>query len=181
MEEIAREERDAFRKTLSPERRAAMAIGVIVLNWAYFDSDLTAHIFNLRGVAGELGHDVSEVKVMSQRERRVSTLRRLIILVAGERSEVSRKFDLIMQRMAALTELRSSIAHGLQGLGNPTGEQDDLRLVVFSNSTGEEKHVLEPGGMLDMPRVNDVFDAADKLWDTRMELFNLVFDLAKPK
>ena len=132
-------------------------------------------------MAGELGHDVSEVKVMSQRERRISTLRRLIILLGGERSEVSRKFDSIMQRTAALTELRSSIAHGLQGLESPTGEQDDLRLVVFSNRTGEEKHVLEPSGVLDMPRVNDVFAAADKLWDNRMELFNLVFDLAKPK
>jgi len=179
MEEIAREERDAFRKTLSPERRATMAIGAIVLNWAYVDSDLTAHIFHLTGVAGELGHDVSEVKVMSQRERRISTLRRLIILLGGERSEVSR--SLIRLCKAALTELRSSIAHGLQGLESPTGEQDDLRLVVFSNRTGEEKHVLEPSGVLDMPRVNDVFAAADKLWDNRMELFNLVFDLAKPK
>jgi hypothetical protein len=55
MDEPSREERHEFRQSLSPERRATMAVGAITLNWAQWDSDVTHSIFSLRSLASARG------------------------------------------------------------------------------------------------------------------------------
>jgi hypothetical protein len=169
-----KETRKEFRRSLTAEQRATMAIGVVMLNWAYWDGDITQHIFSLKEVAERRKIDVSAYKVLSLHKERLKTLRRLILALTTDGSDELRKYDAIFGKVAPLTVLRGAIAHGLMGLGNPSATPEDLRLVVLSSSVDPVERVLLESGPLDMPSVAEVFEAADVIWDEREKLRRLV-------
>ncbi len=87
-----KQRRDEYRKTLTHEQRATMAIGVLMLNWAYWDGDITHHIFFLRDKAAtEI--DVSAQRVLSLHKDRLKTLRRLVVALTADKSEEVRRYD----------------------------------------------------------------------------------------
>ncbi|WP_315729222.1 MULTISPECIES: hypothetical protein [unclassified Bradyrhizobium] len=171
-----KQRRDEYRKTLTHEQRATMAIGVLMLNWAYWDGDITHHIFFLRDKAAtEI--DVSAQRVLSLHKDRLKTLRRLVVALTADKSEEVRRYDAIAGIVAPLTVLRGAIAHGLVGVGNPSGTHEDLRLILFSQRHDDSVGELSRTGSMEMPRVSEVFEAADTIWDERQKLQQLVSGL----
>jgi hypothetical protein len=166
--------REAFRLTLNADQKATMAIGNIMLHWASWDGDITQHIFHLKDIAEHRGIDTSSFKTQSLHKDRLSTLRRLVRILTNDKSQELRQLDTIYGIVAPLTNLRGSIAHGLMGLGNPEGTAEDLRLVVFSPGSDKIERVLLPSGHLDTPKVSEVFEAADQIWEQRDKLRLLV-------
>ncbi len=171
--------RNEFRWSLKPEQRATMAIGALILNWAQWDGDITQHVFFLRDRAVEKTSTPSAWRVSSLHKDRLRTLRRLVVALTSDRSEKVRKYDTITGTVAPLTVLRGAVAHGLVGLANPSGTQEDLRLAIFAPRQSEVDGELSRSAPLDMPSVTQVFEAADIIWDERAKLRQLVDNLLK--
>lgn len=168
-EQPERIERDIFRRSLSGQRRATLAIGAIMLNWAQWDSDITQQIFVLRDCISREGRQIGGREVSSLHSTRLSQLRRLIVACSPENSEDVRTFDDLVRGATEITILRGKIAHGLSGLANPSGTDNDLRLAIFLPVNDQSKGGLQPTGTFDLPLIWDIFDAADKIWDARIE------------
>jgi hypothetical protein len=156
-----------------------MAIGALMLNWAQWDSDITHHIFSIRSVVSNQGKASDAQLVSSLHKPRLSMLRRLIAVCTSAKSEKLRAFDNIVQRAAVTTELRGKIAHGLSGLGNPSGTEDGISLVTFSPGRDPLQGGLQASGTLEFETIWNVFNAADQIWDARTELSDLVRTLLR--
>ncbi len=134
--------RSEFRATVNAERRATLAIGVLILHWGQFESSLGWMIKESRERNRNLGLSEFDGDHPNDIAGKMGLLRRLIRPLTSN-DEQLREFDRISQTIGAASKVRDDLAHGAMGPGNSTGTADGVYVLCMPPRRAKKTTKLE--------------------------------------